>query len=69
MKRWNGWGDDQSDLGMELKRSALAYLRQLIGPSTVLPDATLEQVLASVPPSRLPPHLSLIHISEPTRPY
>ncbi|MGL4565121.1 MAG: FAD-binding oxidoreductase, partial [Halioglobus sp.] len=55
MKRWNGWGDDQNDLGMELNRSALAYLRQLIGPATALPDATLEQVLASVPPSRLPP--------------
>ena len=56
MKRWNGWGDDQNDLGMELNRSALAYLRQLIGPATALPDATLEQVLASVPPSRLPPN-------------
>ena len=56
MKRWNGWGDDQNDLGLELSASALGYLQQLIGPSTALPDATLEQVLAGVPPSRLPPH-------------
>ena len=56
MKRWNGWGDDQNDLGLELSASALGYLQQLIGPSTALPDATLEQALAGVPPSRLPPH-------------
>jgi alkyldihydroxyacetonephosphate synthase len=56
MKRWNGWGDDKNDLGLELSASALAYLQQLIGPSTALPDATLEDVLSRVPPSRLPPH-------------
>ena len=55
MKQWNGWGDDQNDLGMELSASTLKYLHQLIGASTPLPDATLEQVLAQVPASRLPP--------------
>ncbi|MDH4039092.1 MAG: FAD-binding oxidoreductase [Gammaproteobacteria bacterium] len=56
MKRWNGWGDDENDLGLELSPSALAYLQQLVGPSTALPAATLEEVLSRVPPSRLPPH-------------
>ena len=56
MKQWNGWGDDQNDLGMELSASTLGYLHQLIGASTPLPDATLEQVLAQVPASRLPSH-------------
>ena len=56
MKQWNGWGDDQNDLGLELKASALGYLRQIIGSSTPLPDATLEQVMLKVPASRLQPH-------------
>jgi alkyldihydroxyacetonephosphate synthase len=56
MKQWNGWGDDQNDLGLELKASALAYLQKIIGPSTRLPDATLEQVMSKVPASRLQPH-------------
>ena len=56
MKQWNGWGDDQNDLGLELKASALAYLQKIIGPSTRLPDATLEQALSKVPASRLQPH-------------
>ena len=56
MKQWNGWGDDQNDLDMELSASPLKYLHQLIGASTPLPEATLEQVLAQVPASRLPPH-------------
>ena len=56
MKQWNGWGDDQNDLGLELSGSALGFLQQLIGTSTPLPDATLEQVVAKVPTSRLPPH-------------
>ena len=56
MKQWNGWGDDQNDLGLELKSSALGFLQQLIGMSKPLPDATLEQVVAKVPASRLPAH-------------
>lgn len=56
MKQWNGWGDDQNDLDLELSASALGFLQQLIGESSPLPDATLEQVLATVPQSRLPPH-------------
>lgn len=56
MKQWNGWGDDENDLGLELKTSTLRYLEQIIGTSKPLPDATLEQVLTRVPASRLEPH-------------
>lgn len=56
MKRWNGWGDDQNDLDFELGTSARNFLEQLIGKSNPLPEATLEQALAKVPPSRLPEH-------------
>jgi alkyldihydroxyacetonephosphate synthase len=56
MKQWNGWGDDQNDLDLELKPSALGYLQKIIGPSTPLPDATLEQAMSKVPASRLQPH-------------
>lgn len=54
MKRWNGWGDDGNDLDFNLSASALEYLSLLVGASKPLPDASLEQVLATVPASRLP---------------
>lgn len=56
MKRWNGWGDDDNSLDYELSTTALGFLEGLIGQSTPLPDASLEQVLARVPESRLSPH-------------
>ncbi|MEZ5501637.1 MAG: FAD-dependent oxidoreductase [Halioglobus sp.] len=56
MKRWNGWGDDDNALDYALSASALGFLASLIGKSAPLPDASLEQVLARVPASRLPPH-------------
>src|SRR5690606_9547516 len=39
-----------------LKASGLAFLQAALGPGRPLPDASWEQVLAQVPPSRLPPH-------------
>lgn len=56
MKRWNGWGDDDNALDYALNDAALAFLRERLGPGNILPDATLEDVLAKVPPSRLPAH-------------
>ncbi|MBV1922100.1 MAG: FAD-binding oxidoreductase [Pseudomonadales bacterium] len=56
MKRWNGWGDDKNDLDFKLSESAQGFLEGLIGKSTALPDATLDQVMAKVPESRLPEH-------------
>lgn len=53
-RRWNGWGDDSyrkevSDHGREL-------IHSIIGKPEPLPSSTLEQVMATVPASRLPQH-------------
>lgn len=54
MRRWNGWGDTTTV--MHLPPEGLAYLEAAIGAGAAPPDAALEDVLASVPPTRLPPH-------------
>jgi len=54
MKRWNGWGNPATDY--PLPASAARYLEAVVGPGARLPDATLEQALTGVPPSRLPSH-------------
>lgn len=58
MRRWNGWGDESNN--MELPASAFDLLQELVGPATPLPDATLEDVIAKVPDSRLPEHPLLL---------
>lgn len=54
MRRWNGWGDDTVTYPLHL--GAKRFLQELVGPGTPPRDSTLEQVLAKVPPSRLPDH-------------
>ncbi|MEM8532557.1 MAG: FAD-binding oxidoreductase [Chloroflexota bacterium] len=54
MKRWNGWGYTNVDL--PVKTTALAFLEKQIGPGHIVPDAPLEDVVRSVPESRLPDH-------------
>ena len=54
MKRWNGWGDDRTQ--NPLPEIAEDYLASLIGKGAKQPDATLEEVLKSIPESRLPDH-------------
>lgn len=54
MRRWNGWGDEANEF--PLKPEGLAFIRARLGEASALPDATLEQVLAAVPASRLPAH-------------
>jgi len=54
MRRWNGWGDEATDF--PLKPSARQFLAELIGPGKRLTDATLADVMAKVPASRLPHH-------------
>ena len=54
MRRWNGWGDDGTEL--PLKPAARRFLAGLIGEGRPLPDASLAEVIARVPPSRLPEH-------------
>lgn len=52
MKRWNGWGDDSLDhpLPPQLRTS----LEEQIGPGHSGPDASIEEVLTSIPESRIP---------------
>ena len=54
MRRWNGWGEEGSSAA--LSRDALRLLELEVGPPAPdLPaDATLGEVVAAVPPSRLP---------------
>jgi len=54
MRRWNGWGDEATVV--ELPAQGEAFLAELLGPGQTLADASLEQVLARVPASRLPAH-------------
>ncbi|MES2088575.1 MAG: FAD-binding oxidoreductase, partial [Pseudomonadota bacterium] len=54
MRRWNGWGDENNHF--PLREAGLNYIRSKIGTGRVLQDASLEAVLATVPPSRLPDH-------------
>ncbi len=54
MRRWNGWGDDSID--HPLTPAARAFLAQSPGPAQPLPEATLAEVCATIPASRLPAH-------------
>jgi alkyldihydroxyacetonephosphate synthase len=54
MRRWNGWGD--LSVSKELTSAALAHLESLLGPGSVPVDASLEDVVAALPASRLKPH-------------
>lgn len=54
MRKWNGWGDESTDFPANpgIKR----FLVQELGNSRSLRDAGRDEVLATVPPSRLGPH-------------
>jgi alkyldihydroxyacetonephosphate synthase len=54
MRRWNGWGDDTIDYA--LHEGPLRFLQDLVGAGMRPHDVTLGEVVASVPPSRLPTH-------------
>ncbi len=64
MRQWNSWGD--SATSMAIAPTAQEFLQQLLGVATPLPDATLEEVKARVPASRLPSN-PMIHTDAETR--
>ena len=64
MRRWNGWGDSATT--MELPAQGTEFLQRLVGRGQVLPDASLDAVMAQVPPSRLPAH-PLVSVEAETR--
>ncbi len=51
-RRWNGWGDEANHYPMP--DGGEAFLNGHLGPGKLLPDATLDEVIAKVPESRLP---------------
>lgn len=51
MRRWNGWGDDSDHY--PLSDDARSFLRERVGEAVAPRDATREEALACVPPSRL----------------
>lgn len=51
MRRWNGWGDESEHYPLD--EGARAFLRDRLGPGSAPRDASLEQVLAALPDSRL----------------
>ena len=66
MRLWNGWGNENSELTMELSDGLRALLEALVGPGTSLNQATLKEVISKVPASRLDSH-SLIKTDPETR--
>ncbi len=54
MRRWNGWGDEA--ITYPLHGAPRRFLEELVGLGRPPCDATLAEVVAAVPPSRLPPH-------------
>lgn len=54
MKRWNGWGEESIEMGMN--PSALGFLQQRIGNGTAPQDASFAQACSNIPASRLPAH-------------
>lgn len=64
MKRWNGWG--YSTIDLPVPETASPLLGELAGAARPRQDATLEEVLARVPESRLKDH-PLLHRDEDTR--
>src|SRR5690349_9546683 len=54
MRRWDGWGFE--DVEAHLGSSGRAFVEQHVGAASAPRFASLDDVLAAVPPSRLAPH-------------
>ena len=54
MRRWNGWGDESVEFA--LNEDALGFLRERIGSSTSISDASFAEACAKVAPSALEAH-------------
>ena len=64
MRLWNGWGNEDSDLTMELSTGLRSLLEALVGSGTMLPKVTLKDVISKVPNSRLDIHPLIITDAE-----
>jgi alkyldihydroxyacetonephosphate synthase len=62
MKRWNGWGDPAIDY--HLADSAISFIENKLGKLNFIADVSLDDVLASVPTSKLVHHPLISTASE-----
>ena len=53
-KRWNGWGNSQTDY--PLPDVGLDFLQTKLGSLPSVDDCTLEEIVPNIPTSRLPDH-------------
>ena len=60
MRLWNGWGNEESGLRMELNDGLRSLLEALVGPGASLPQAALKDVIAKVPNTRFEDHPLII---------
>ncbi|MYL25585.1 MULTISPECIES: FAD-binding oxidoreductase [Halomonadaceae] len=65
MRRWNGWGD--ASFHLPLPAAGQDFLKARLGAASPLPEATLEQVCARVPASRIPEEHTGVHTDPETR--
>ena len=56
MKKWNGWGNEDSELTMELSDTLKGVMAMAIGESSPLPEVSFTEALSLVPDSRLEDH-------------
>lgn len=54
MRRWNGWGDEANNY--PVKPEAHAFIKKKLGLGKTLPEASLTEVVAKVPASRIKDH-------------
>ncbi len=54
MKRWNGWGNTQKEY--HVPPNAIEYLKKEVGSGSVPADASLEEVIKSIPESKISSH-------------
>jgi len=66
MRNWNNWGNQNSHYTTQLNDSMKQMLESVLGSSVGLPPATIDQVIAKVPESRLPAN-PLVNVDAETR--
>lgn len=64
LRRWNGWGDES--IAYPLPTRAAQFLENILGAGVQQQDATIEQILRTVPNSRLSAH-SLVSLDPTAR--
>lgn len=56
MRRWDGWGNVDSEFATTLSEATCQMVEMLVGPPTASKAVSLQQLIDQVPGSRLAPH-------------